>query len=371
MFVGSVAIAALVLIASWIYVDLKPSAGAERVFAVGASFAASAFWWMLLAQWAEREIRALAQVELERANDRARTALEMQTSTLAGRLDATRRSWETDVEALRTELHEAKRSREIADALLKTELARFAILTDGVPAAVYASRTNIDLRYNRDVSRHLAETSSYEFHGPTGVYVGARLLCTRADNRLRSVRVRLTDPTSDVALTHAAKARMQRPKHAHRTVATIKGHVRDDLYLSLVGLFDARHCSSHIEILFDSRGVGERVERFGPAIYVASVLAGEGKNFTHTLRWDRDRQEAQYLRHSANCDTVWKHVNGSSTVVFEPHSTDEDLVRVLSDLGFDPSELGTFRDRYEREYFKSHKDTLAHVAKFIDEIPLP
>lgn len=360
LFAGTIGIAILVLVASWVYDDLTAGDGADRIFAVGASFAASAFWWMLLAHYAEREIRAFAQLELKKER---RIALE----TLDEQLALARDSWAEGVQSLQDELEAARRSRENADVMLKTELRKLVIATNGVPAAVYAGRKDIDLRYNKDLTNHLEASRTYEFHGPTGIYVGARLLVSRSgDTPVESVRVRISDPRSATALRHAVAARMKR--NGGDDEAIVEAAVREDLYLSLVGLFVAcKQTNNQIEIVFDDRGVGERIERFTDAVYVASVSTGETTLFTYTLRWDQRAQAAQFADQAANCDAIWRHVvevSEESVTRLDRRTTEAEFRRRLRDLGFDEERFGDVKKHYLEQHVTHHSQTIKRAANF-------
>lgn len=371
---GAVLAGFAALVATWILDTTVGSDLTKRAFAVAASFAASALWWVILLRPAEQEVRSLLREQLNLTITGAENARKADTQILLGQLKESRTAWESDVERLSSELTESRETRERQVMLLKTELMGLARRVDATPAAVYRSRDSIDLRFNRDLTRHLTRSRSYEFHGPTGVYVGARLRVGRATDRLAHVRVRISSPTSQAALHHAAHDRMQRPQHAQKDIEDVIAEIRLDIYMAIVGLFDARGCANQIEIVLDERGVSERIEHFTDAVYVASVAENSGHNFTHTLRWDRGKQH-QYETNTAVSQRTWDQALGTA-LFFSPGSPKSELKAVLAKLNRDADASGlptlkTLRSQYREQYVRRQERTMTHVERYFDDIPHP
>lgn len=368
VFVGSVLIAVAALALSW-YVDVTHKTdGTARVFALTASFGASALWWLILARPAEREVSALLKEQLDRADATSATERQRQAAALETELARTRGKWQEDVRRLSDELAASRETRMQEVALLKTELMRFAVQADGVPSAVYQGTDNHDLRFNRDLTSHLARSRTYEFHGPTGVYVGARLHGRGDRGRLERVRVRISDPRSSVALHHAARDRKQRNTHTGSEESDVLRELRDDIAMAIISLFDARARATRIEIVLDDRGVSDRIEHFTDALYVSTVATRDGHNFTDVVRWDR--RQHQYDTHTAVCDRIWRHAaEAGNPVIFEPDSSAADLQRSIQQLTLDPGSIERLRTTYHDRYIGPHQKLLDHVRRFQDEIP--
>lgn len=319
--------APVLLTATWFLAATFEGDAYERSFAVFASFAASAFWWAFLARLVERETLAFVKTEIEK------------------------------------ERTDAERHRATQNELLQSALDRYAHVGDGIPAAVYPGKNHRDLRYNQDLDAHLSAATQYVFHGPTAVYVGARLMLRQGDQPLHLVEVMLTDPTSEGAMRVAVEDRMQRPDHIGKDPVEIAAELRDDIFMAIIALFDARVHADQIRVMHERRARA-RIELFDAAVYEATVGSTERKNFTHTLRWDTGsvtyRSRAQELRRM--------HETSRHRVVFATASREPALISHLEALGLDTTRLGELRERYQTRYVEKLERMLEQARAFSDEL---
>jgi hypothetical protein len=315
-----------VFVVSWFLTIQFDGSGWEQWYAFAASFGASAIWWAMLAYSAEREILALVRVQLK--DD----------------LAAAEAAWGEEVE------------------LLKGELERYS-LGDELPAAIYAGKKNWDLRFNRDITADLGESETYVFRGPTGVYVGARLHCRQSSRPLASVEVTITDPTSKPAMQLAVRDRMRRPDHEDKAEDQVERELREDIFMAVIGLFDARKKARSIRIVHDRRATRVRAELFDEALYDSIVDTPEPKNFTKTLRWGR-KQSTYRVRE----EVLRARGDVKNKITVRPETTEAQLRAHLESLGMDGHMLKELRDRYQDVYVLRLSNVLEHVSEFSDEL---
>ena len=347
VFFGIIVLGVLPLSVTW-YFDLKyDTDGWDRLFALSASFAASAVWWALLARYAERELKALARETL--ASEQARS-------------DASRTR---ERDSFLQTLADSDKLRHDEIELLRAELERStAPLADELPSGIYTGKNGPDIRFNRDLESDLEATSEYDFQGPTAVYVGARLALRQNPNKLQFVQVKITDINESAAIKHAVDDRFNRPEHRGKTREDVEAELRDDVYMAIIGLFDARHRSQRILIVHDRRAARARSERFDAGLYEAVLHTSEHRNFTVTRRWSADQENYKSRKEALHA----RMRDFSMSVSFTSATHQDALLEHLRDLGMDAARLPELRATYQERYVEPHKRVLLAVAAYTDEL---
>jgi hypothetical protein len=347
VFFGIIALGLVPLGISWFFDQRYDTDGWNRLFAVSASFAASAVWWALLARYAERELRALARETLAFEQARSDDSRERERARFFQTLDESDKVRRDEIEILRAELERTT-----------------APLADELPSGIYTGKNGPDIRFNRDLERDLEATSEYDFQGPTAVYVGARLALRQNTDKLQFVQVKITDINESAAVRHAVDDRFNRPEHRAKTREQVESELRDDVYMAIIGLFDARHRSQRILVVHDRRAARIRTERFDAGLYEAVLNTREHRNFTVTRRWSADQENYKGRKdalHAAMRDF-------SMSVSFTSAKQEDDLLAHLQKLGMAAERLPELRATYRERYIEPHRRVLTAVARYTDEL---
>jgi hypothetical protein len=329
---------------SWYLMSQNEGQGWEDWYAFAASLGASAIWWAALSRVAENQILRLVRLQLNEEQSAAQESRDKQVALLVADRDA------------------AEETRQMELELLKAELERFS-LGEELPAAIYEGKIGWDLRFNRDLTAHLAASKRYVFRGPTGIHVGARLHHRTATRPLALVEVTITDPTSKPAMAYAVRDRKKRSVHAPKPDKTVEDQLRDDIYMALIGLFDARTKAKSVHVVHDRRATRVRAELFDGALYDSIVDTAERANFTHTLRWDRGQSTYHAREAILRGRGEVKH-----WITLRTETTEEELRAHLKALGMAPDRLEELRERFKRIYLVRLGRVLTSSVEFSDEM---
>jgi len=171
-------------------------------------------------------------------------------------------------------LSERVRERNLRDSLSD----QFAVLSAGLradlmstattylPSKVYQPTSTFADSFNRDVTESLAATRLYAFRGTSAKYVPARIkLCRQHPQQVRVVTL---DPSSERALRRRAGDRNIQESLRNRPIADLISDIRDEIYMSLVALFDVRDACP-IEILLVDEPLITRIEMFDDSVFVS------------------------------------------------------------------------------------------------------
>src|SRR5690348_861065 len=118
-----------------------------------------------------------------------------------------------------------------------------------LPTDQYPATREHDLRFNKDLTRDLCDSTFYFFRGTSAKYVPARLRA--CDHHLEEAQIVLLNPLDDPAIEARARDRRRRPEYQGKTLGEIAAEIRDEIFIALVALFDCRD-QCEIEIGFSS-----------------------------------------------------------------------------------------------------------------------
>ena len=124
-----------------------------------------------------------------------------------------------------------------------------------LPTDQYPATREHDLRFNKDLTRDLCDSTFYFFRGTSAKYVPARLRAS--DHHLEEAQIILLNPLDHAAIEARAKDRRRRPEYHGKTLGEIAAEVRDEILVALVALFD---CRDQCEISLPSPETSRRLE---------------------------------------------------------------------------------------------------------------
>lgn len=309
-------------------------AGAGLAFSAGV--AASAVWWAFFSRYAESEGRRF----------------------LEGQLDAQRAVLNDELNAHRT--------------LLLTELddgaRRWRDLS--LPRDVYPAVNGLDLRFNRDLTQDLANSSTYFFCGRSGVYVPARIHlreATSSNHGLEDVRLWVIDPRSDLAMEQAVRDRCRKINNRGKPDDQLRSEIVEYLFMTLIGLWDARaKVNGSIRIWHESAAVVKRVELFDHAVYDSSIDGAETENFPTTVCWSS--RQPNYVRMS---EEFHRKDRLTASLTISSSTPEAVFTEHLAQLGLDPNRVDALRAEYHAQYLEQVRENIEKALAFSDvEAPL-
>ncbi|HET8566150.1 MAG TPA: hypothetical protein VFL77_06715 [Solirubrobacterales bacterium] len=296
----------------------------DAFLGICAGVIASAGWWSLFARYAESEARNLLGRELEDQR-------QLLGGTLSGLV--------LEVE------REARQARD-----------------QNFPRAIYAPTDDFDLRFNRDLTRDFERSSFYYFAGPSAVWLPARVVDRRDDTNtpLREVKVKMVDPTSQIAISRAVTDRRRRRENELKSREQIETELRDHLMLSHIGLWSARsHVNGPICISYEGRSIIERLEMFENGFYDSNIERDDKERFPRTFAWSPVRSE--YAARLADF-----HSESFAIFIIEQETSQEELERHLADLGLENGHWDYWIARYDREYRSRMRKGLELARAHVD-----
>lgn len=298
--------------------------GLWRDFGIAASagIATAAAWWALFARYAERRAERL----------------------LSERLD-------TQGKII---------SEQVVDT---TRLFRNLVL----PRDIYADTNGFDLRLNHDLTNNLRHSKTYQFYGPTGIYVPARIRLRPDETRvdLEQVEMIVVDPRNELALGYAIEDRRRRGV-ASGTDAAIREGIRDDIYMMLIGLWKSAEYLGQARIAYESTAVFKRAEIFEDAAYSSIIGSSEHAEFPLTCAWGKG--QPTYARLGDEFDRR----KFDSAFVISRATTLQTLEAYLDEtLAFSPSRVDEMWERYRQTNLARMEEMLPKAENHRCTIPLP
>jgi hypothetical protein len=120
-----------------------------------------------------------------------------------------------------------------------------------LPTGRYPATKQFDVRFNKDLTSDLCNSTFYFFRGTSAKFVPARLrMC---DHRLEKVQVILLNPRDTGTIEARATDRRKRPEYNGKALAEIVDEIKDELLLAVVALFDCRDVCN-VELGFSGSG---------------------------------------------------------------------------------------------------------------------
>lgn len=303
--------------------------GAGLAFSAGV--AASAVWWAFFSRYAESEGRRFLERQLDAQRTQLNDELDAHRSLLLTELDDGARRW-----------------RDLS-----------------LPRDVYPAVNGLDLRFNRDLTLDLANSSSYFFCGRSGIYVPARIQlreATSSNHSLEDVRLWIIDPRSDLAMDQAVRDRCRKVNNSGKPDSQLRDEIVEYLYMTLVGLWDVRgKVKGAIRIWHESAAVIKRVELFDHAVYDSSIDGAETENFPTTVCWSS--KQPNYIRVS---EEFHRKDRLTASLTISPSTPETTFHEHLERLGLDPALRDGIRAEYQAEYLEQVRKNLRKAVALSD-----
>ena len=179
----------------------------------------------------------------------------------------------------------SEKIEDIKGALSKQILSEMSIHT---PDKIYDSSQSALKSFNYDLTIDVCNSSFYYFRGTGAKYIPVRLLYTH--NSLAQIRIVMLDPRSQDAIELRARDRARNPAYANKTIAQLVAELRDEIYMTVIGLFDCGNICP-IDIIYDATGTSVyRLEIFDQHTYISFYQTSESfkSTFPETVRYRKE-----------------------------------------------------------------------------------
>jgi hypothetical protein len=210
--------------------------------------------------------------------------------------------------------------------------------------------------FNARLTQDLERSSIFWFRGSSARYTAARL--TFNQNVSLQAHIILPDPKIPGTLEGRLDYAVRHDIYPGLDFDEIRAKIKRDIYLGIIGLFEACHRCATVELVLTPMPLLDRYEIFRDAIWVTLYSdPGQGTKFPRTLRFSAS--SVMYLMQQADCLQVKSHP--SSRVIQFPRSATNDhsleIFRNISGEALTRAE----HDRLRAE-FKKFADDFARTA---------
>jgi len=216
-----------------------------------------------------------------------------------------------------------------------------------LPTTTYRAASTFEDAFNRDITSALATTTFYGFRGTSAKYVAQRVKLAR--HRPLQVRVITLDPTDEPSLRRRATDRLAQPGYSGRSTDELVREIRDEIFMSVVALFDIREVCP-VELLLVSEPLVTRVELFDDSVFVSWYQGPDSTAvpFPETLRFQSQSfpYEIERLSLARRFD-----LGGAKVRRFGAADNDaviRDYLGELQRTSVTVQELGRWREEYQR-----------------------
>lgn len=209
---------------------------------------------------------------------------------------------------------------------LRADLLRTA--STYLPSKVYQAAQSFGESFNQDVGVALEASRSFSFKGTSAKYVAQRI--RNAGHKPQHLRVITLDPSNDASIRHRAADRQMQPKLTNQDIDIIAGEIRNEIYMSLVSLFDIRHMCT-VELLFNDRPLVTRIELFDDSVFVSWYRGPQSAKvpFPETHRFPSGSFTYEVEWHTVASEF---RMAAEDVKVFQGRDTDADLCAYLTGL---------------------------------------
>ena len=208
---------------------------------------------------------------------------------------------------------------------------------------VYRGTIGVDREFNAHLTRDLNTSTFYLFRGISAKYVPARIMHSR--NSLSVLKVLILDPRDKRSISLRASDRSKNPKYADAIVEHLALDIREEIFMSIIALFDCRY-RCPVEIAY-SRGTSvNRLEIFDGALYMSMYHAESASGYPETVRYKKDT--ALYQLH--RLDSFRQCEVAETKVLFNSQTPKSDFIKHLKKLGMsivDESIIEEYRNHYK------------------------
>jgi hypothetical protein len=185
----------------------------------------------------------------------------------------------------------------------------------------------------------------------------------RAPNssELAKLEIMMIDPRSTYARDHAITERRRRGDHMNMTAEEVLEEIRDDIFMSLVALFDIRSAAREIVIGHDQGAILDRTELFDDAAYDARIAVPGAEAFPRTGRWLSRQPSYERLAERLRNDMARvPHIK------FNAWSDEALLTAHLTELEMDTARIEEMRIRYAARYVDQLEPVVTTARSFVE-----
>ncbi|PRY46603.1 hypothetical protein [Umezawaea tangerina] len=212
-----------------------------------------------------------------------------------------------------------------------------------LPSKVYESSNAPLQSFNHDLRKSLQGTSFYGFRGASAKFVRERI--EKSSSKPQLVRIVIIDPSKESIVRRRAADRQQHP-FGNSAIDVAMSDLRDEIYMSLVALFDIRHLCS-IEVVLGEDTAVTRLEIFDDVAYISWYQApgSEPQPFPETMRFE----QGSFLYQSERMQLA-RRFEGNNVIRFRGSDTDDVISTFLTELSkttIDENRLGELRKKYQ------------------------
>lgn len=214
--------------------------------------------------------------------------------------------------------------------------------TTYLPTRTYPPSSGFNEDYNRDLMGLLADTATYTFHGPSARFVASRLDVLR--KLPDHVYITMTDPRHEQSIGARAADRKATIPYQSKDVAEIAAQFRDELFASIVALYDLR-TRCRIEIALTRSESIYRYELTDDSLFFSwyhSPGSG-GSRMPHAMRFSNESMLYRILQLESR-----RRMDAAepTKIVFKSDTSAASLLSIMADLTSDPKIDATSIGRY-------------------------
>jgi hypothetical protein len=172
------------------------------------------------------------------------------------------------------------------------------------PTNEFPASTTPDSLFNARLTEDLGSSSTFWFRGLSGRYAAARLSFNQ--NVALQAHLILPDPRMPGTFEGRVNYALRYQLYPDLDLEGIRGRVKHDIALGVVGLFEACHKCAIMELILTPIPLLDRYEIFRDAIWVTLYSdPGQGTKFPRSLRFPSS--SVMYLMQQADCLQTRSH----------------------------------------------------------------